>query len=135
MADVQLENGYTKVANAIMEALIKTNMSPYESSITWAVVRLTYGWNKVWTVITYEDFREYTQITQNWHIWRTVRRLQQRNIIEMRIRQFNFREYSLQKNYETWDLSPVEETSPRKETSPSVETKASPVVETKASPV
>ncbi len=47
----------------------------------------------------------------------------------------NVREYCLQKNYDKWDLSPVEETSPRKETSPLVETIPSPIVETAPSPV
>lgn len=42
----QLENGYTKIANEILEALCNVNLSPYESRLLWCIIRKTYGFNK-----------------------------------------------------------------------------------------
>ncbi len=46
MAKPQLEKGYTKVANEILENIVKINLSAYENRILWSIIRLTYGWNK-----------------------------------------------------------------------------------------
>ena len=42
-ASPQCENGYTRLANEIIEALMKSNLSAYQSRILWAVWRETYG--------------------------------------------------------------------------------------------
>lgn len=46
MANPQIENGHTKIANDIVEALSRINLSPYESRVLWCIIRKTYGWNK-----------------------------------------------------------------------------------------
>jgi len=46
MANPQIEKGYTRVANEILDNIAKVNLSAYESRILWAIIRLTYGWNK-----------------------------------------------------------------------------------------
>ena len=46
MANPQIENGHAKIANEIVEALSRINLSPYESRILWVIFRKTYGWNK-----------------------------------------------------------------------------------------
>lgn len=44
MADVQTENGYTKIANQILEAMARTRLSGREWSFLVVIWRLTYGW-------------------------------------------------------------------------------------------
>jgi len=46
MASPQLQNGYTRIANEIMEALCKMNLSPYESRVLWFLFRKTYGYQR-----------------------------------------------------------------------------------------
>ena len=46
MANPQLENGYTKVANEILDALVKIRLSPNESRLLWFIIHKTYGWHK-----------------------------------------------------------------------------------------
>lgn len=44
MASPQIENGYTKLANELLEALARFNFSARQYSIILAVIRKTYGW-------------------------------------------------------------------------------------------
>ena len=46
MANPQLENGYTRIANEIIEALARAMPGFTQGQIIWAVLRKTYGWNK-----------------------------------------------------------------------------------------
>ena len=46
MANPQLENGYVKIANEIMDALISARPSGQEMSVALFVIRKTYGFNK-----------------------------------------------------------------------------------------
>jgi hypothetical protein len=45
-ANPQLENGYTQIANELIEALARFNLSPYESRLLWYIARKTYGYQK-----------------------------------------------------------------------------------------
>ena len=44
--DPQLENGFLKLANELVEAICKTHLSPNESQVLWFIIRMTYGYNK-----------------------------------------------------------------------------------------
>lgn len=44
--NVQLEHGYTKIANEILDALCKYHPGFTEGQVLWVVIRKTYGWNK-----------------------------------------------------------------------------------------
>ena len=46
MANPQTENGFTKIANELLEALIKTEMSGHCFRLTFLILRKTYGFNK-----------------------------------------------------------------------------------------
>ena len=46
MANPQAENGYTPIANEIVEALYRVNLSAYESRVLWYLCRKIYGWSK-----------------------------------------------------------------------------------------
>lgn len=56
MANPQLENGYTKIANEILEALYNNKFSSQELRIVLLVIRKTYGFHKK------DDFISLTQI-------------------------------------------------------------------------
>lgn len=42
----QVEDGYTRIANELFEALIQAPLTDRERRVALAVIRLTYGWNK-----------------------------------------------------------------------------------------
>lgn len=46
MANPQIENGHVDIANKIVEALAKTQLSGHESRVLWALWRKTWGWVK-----------------------------------------------------------------------------------------
>lgn len=80
MESPQLENGYTKIANEIIEALSRTNLSSYESRILWCVFRKTYGFQKREDWISISQFVEITGIKPS-HISRSIKLLTLRGIV------------------------------------------------------
>lgn len=104
MASPQCEDGYTRIANELLEALCKANLSPYEWKVLLAVVRLTYGWNKKEKIVSLSQISILTGIRPH-HVWRSLRKLKEKELIIM-ISQGRGRKtrLALQKDYERWKL-------------------------------
>lgn len=96
MASPQKENGYVAIANEIVDALSKTQLSGYESRLIWAVWRKTYAWHKKDDWISLSQFGELTGLRES-HICRTLKRLVRRDILTK-----NGNKYSFQKDYQKW---------------------------------
>lgn len=96
MASPQCEDGYTKIANELLEALCKTRIPGEIRQVLDAVIRLTYGWNLKKRPISYREFSNITGL-QYGHIYRAIKSLIEHNFI---VRDKNG--YFLQKNYELW---------------------------------
>lgn len=96
MANPQLENGYTSIANEIAENLAKTQLSGYESRYLWVLWRCTYGWHKKEDRISNSQFVEKTGLKKQ-HIWRTETNLIKRNIVTKDGYKIYFN-----KNYSQW---------------------------------
>lgn len=97
MANPQAEKGWTKIADEILEALMRVNLSPYESRVVMAVIRQTYGWKRKEDYITLQKFVKLTRISKP-HICHTLKKLMVRNILVKKQKK-----YALQKNYERWE--------------------------------
>jgi len=109
MASPQCENGYTKIANELLEAYLKVSrlLSPYENAVWLAVVRKTFGYRKKEDSISLSQLEAVTNI-RLCHLSRTKKKLSAKNMIvncKGRI--------SIQKDYEKWKL-PKQVTSGRK---------------------
>ncbi|HUX59203.1 MAG TPA: replication protein [Bacteroidales bacterium] len=76
----QAENGHIDIANEIAEALMRTNLSSYQSRILWAIWRKTYGWHKKEDWISNKQFVELTGLRKQ-HVNRTLKELKERNIV------------------------------------------------------
>jgi phage replication O-like protein O len=96
MANPQLENGYTKIANELLEAICRIRLSDYEHRVVLMVIRKTYGYNKKEDWISLKQLSEETEIKLP-HISRTIKKLLNRNIIAKQKRKV-----SIQKDYEKW---------------------------------
>jgi len=106
MASPQIENGHTDIANEIVDAMCKVNLSAYESRVIWFILRKTYGFHKVVDRISYSQFEQGTGL-KRWHIARTIERLESRNIITKAGDGHDIT-YSFQKDYELWKSLPNE---------------------------
>jgi len=109
MASPQKENGYTSIANDIVEALAMTYLSSYESQILFAILRKTYGWNKKDDWISGSQLAEMTGIKKG-HVSRTLKKLILRNMITK-----NDGVLSFQKDYDLWQKLPKQVTIQRVE--------------------
>ena len=109
----QLEDGYTRVANELLEALIATRLSGEELRIVLAVIRKAYGFNKKVDRISMGQFEKLTGIP-NKRCQRVMKSVVEKNVV---IKGGSFWEpsYGLQKNYLLWnsDVTPQEEGTPQ----------------------
>lgn len=64
MSNPQKENGYTAIANEIMDQLIKTPIGKSDSQILFAIIRKTYGWNKKSDNISISQLMEMTECSR-----------------------------------------------------------------------
>jgi len=99
MASPQKENGYTAIANELIEAFMRLNLSCYEWRILFCIIRFSYGWNKKTAQLTCTQLSKLTGIDVRL-IPRALKSLQKKNII---IRDKNT--LQLQKDYHKWTSS------------------------------
>jgi phage replication O-like protein O len=110
MASPQIENGYTRIANEIMEALAKIRIPGEARQVLDAVFRKTYGWNKREDKISLSQFEKMTGLARP-SICRAIKKLLIMNIIEksgnsksLFTKRGNDKisVYSIQKNHNDW---------------------------------
>lgn len=80
MASPQIENGHIDVAHELADALMRTNLSAYQSRVLWALWRKTWGWHKKEDWISTSQFVEMTGISKG-HVAATLKELAMRNMI------------------------------------------------------
>jgi phage replication O-like protein O len=64
MASPQCENGYTKIANELFEAILRTEFAGREFRVMLSVIRLTYGFGKKKDAISYGQISKITGISR-----------------------------------------------------------------------
>ncbi|GAG80233.1 unnamed protein product, partial [marine sediment metagenome] len=73
-------DGYTKIANELLEAIYKTKLTNYEYRVFMMIIRKTYGFNKKSDWIAQKQIVEKTGICKS-HISRTIKNLLKKNMI------------------------------------------------------
>jgi phage replication O-like protein O len=96
MNNPQIENGYTKIANEIIEALMRINLSSYQSRLLWAVFRKTYGFNKKEDWLSNSQIVEMTGLRKQ-HVSRAKKELIERKIVTSTGNKIQFN-----KDYSQW---------------------------------
>ena len=104
MANPQLEDGYTPIANDIADALTKINLSAYESRVLWFLFRKTYGWGKKTDWIALSQFSEGTGIDRRL-IHRAIKGLSSKKMIVIERDDRGNLRYGFQKDFDKWELS------------------------------
>jgi len=92
----QLEDGYTKIANEILEKLATINISPYQMRLLMCIFRKTYGWGKTEDWVSVSQFVEATGIGKT-HVSRAKKELLLRNIVTS-----NGNKIAFQKDWRLW---------------------------------
>jgi len=103
MGKPQLEDGYTMVANQLLEAITRTPLGQHEYRVFFCVLRLTYGYQKKEADIPISLITRITLLPKQL-VWRALHHLTQRNMLT----KIGTRHYAVQKDYSTW----VEKSSP-----------------------
>ena len=104
MAKPQLEDGYTSIANELLEAIVTVNLSPYETRIFFGIMRKTYGYHKKSDHISLSQLEQLTRIPRV-NICRTLNHLTDRNMISKSSNNSRTTEWSIQKDYTLWGIS------------------------------
>lgn len=81
LGNPQLENGYTPIANELLEGIILNNLGSAEFKVLLAVMRMTYGWSRKEAEISTTVFEAMTGMERR-HIVRAVKSLLQKGYIE-----------------------------------------------------
>ena len=96
MANPQLENGHTRVANELMEQLMKLYLAPNQWQILVCIIRKTYGFHKKVDYMTNTQICEATGLVKS-TVSRGLDILKGRNIVTRDGKHIGF-----QKDWEQW---------------------------------
>jgi len=114
MANPQLENGYTSIANDIMDALCRIRIPGEEMQILNAILRKTYGWGKKFDCISLSQFQEITSMNKP-HIIQAIKGLLLKKVIIVTEKGNEpAKVYGINKDYEQWIPLPKKVTLPKK---------------------
>lgn len=123
MTGPQLEDGYTRIANELLDALVHADLSKREYKVIFAVIRATYGYNKKFDLISLWWLAKVTGLKCS-KVSETTDALVERSILlrsdgEVRHGQSVSR-FGVNKNYHQWTvpkMDPVQNgTGPEMET-------------------
>lgn len=120
MANPQWENGYTKIANEIMDALCKIRISGEATQCLNFIIRKTYGWGKKQDRISLSQFTKNTGVKKT-NVCRAINKLKNMKII-IQIQDDKGSLYEFNKDYEQWEVVP-------KKSSPQIDNEPSPQID------
>ena len=105
MANVQKENGYTSIANELLEEIYRSNFSLRELRIILTVIRFTYGFHRKEAELSLTFLAQATKIPLR-HVQTTIKNLITKNvlIIKSECIGIHSRKIQLNKNYDSWQL-------------------------------
>lgn len=114
MANPQKENGYTAIANEIIEKIISSNLNGTEVAVLLYILRKTYGFNKKEDEISLSQFLNVIPTSKRMLCY-ALNNLQLVKIITL-VKKGNSKNssnlYTFNKNYDEWEL--VKKTTPVK---------------------
>lgn len=101
-ASPQLEKGHTRLANELLEAIIRYPFSGAQLRVLFTIIRITYGWKKKKHLATFSYICFLTTISDR-HVKRVIKQLVQDNVVLKEKRQ-NMNVLGINKDYYAWRL-------------------------------
>lgn len=102
----QTEDGYTRLANELLEAMIKFKFSERQYKIVFCIIRKTYGFNKKQDDISLSQLSELSMLPIN-HVSVVINQLVKLNVL-FKSKGKYAHILSLNKSYDTWGLHNME---------------------------
>ena len=113
MADVQVEHGYTRIANTLYEALLRARLPGRHKDVVHAVIRLTYGYGKTTDRIAASQLAALTGIRDR-SVRAIVADLASAGILERETERGVSARLHVVKDYETWNCEMRQRTGMRR---------------------
>lgn len=107
MGTPQVEDGYTRIANELLDALISFDFSKREQKIILYIIRKTYGFGKKMDDITLTQIANATGIHLA-HVSKTVSELTHENVLLKRQGRYGFN-LGINKDYREWKDLPKQQ--------------------------
>lgn len=101
MANPQKENGFTPIANEVIEALVKSHLLGSEFSMIMFVIRKTWGFQKKVDTISYSQFQKELKLSRV-TVSKTIKNLVSKNILVKTCILPSKISFSFNKDYEKW---------------------------------
>ena len=96
MANPQLENGHTRIANEVLEKLARMYLPPNQWQVLLCIIRKTYGFHKKVDWIANSQIIEATGLVKS-TVSRSLKALDQQGLISRTKKSIGF-----QKDWERW---------------------------------
>lgn len=105
MADVQIENGYTKLANELQDAIQCFKFNLNEMKVMNGILRYTYGFSRKSHQMSLTFFMNYTNLTRS-RVNDSLKSLEENNVIFVKKHGDSYKPniYTFNKNYDTWKV-------------------------------
>jgi len=103
----QLEDGFTRIANELYEAILAAPLTAAELKVMLAIMRLTYGYNRKSDAISYSQIASMTGL-QRRTVIRCMQRLKEANVLVHQSRgpgRGHSGVWGIQKHYGQWQLN------------------------------
>jgi len=97
------DDGYTRLANDILETAYKVRLNGNAMSVLLAVVRMTYGWNKTRDRIAGVQIADETELSES-EVSRAISQLVERNIITVEGDKRKVKTIGINKKIDEWIL-------------------------------
>ena len=111
MASPQCENGYTKIANELLEALLNHRIPGQEMRVILTIARMTYGFNKKSDQISYGQIAQMTDIPRRRVIEHVQSLVSKKALGSVNNGTRKPLTMWINKNYEEWEDSAKKDTS------------------------
>lgn len=101
MASPQTANGFTRIANELLEALCRIKIPSESRRVFDAIMRKTYGYNRKRDRISLSQLSDISGLSIP-HVCRAVKKLERMKLIVIESDSRKITAYRINKNYETW---------------------------------
>jgi phage replication O-like protein O len=101
LANVQIEHGFTKIANEILEQMALIKLSPIQYRLILVIWRYTYGFNRKEHKCSLSFLSKATNYDQR-QLQRELQKLEQRKIIFQEVKKGRPRLLRFNKNHDEW---------------------------------
>lgn len=102
MANPQIENGYTKIANEILAAFSSNRIPGEQMQCLMVIIRRTYGYHSKEAIITNTEFVTATGLKRP-SVCRALNCLEQKNIVSKKANSSKIT-YRFNKDYNSWKM-------------------------------